>query len=601
MDRPAEDRPQTESLAASYRGSATVSSPTVAPPLTASRSSAAATPHKPVGVVIGGQPLSIDDVAAVSRARGPAARQAVSVDPGLEARMQPAVDRVAAAVAGGEVVYGVTTGFGGMVDIPIEAGDAEPLQTNLLAFLAAGAGEPIDSRHTRAAMLLRASVLARGCSGIRTEFVRRMARFLQADAVPVVRELGSIGASGDLVPLSTVARAISGQAGRVSVELDGTQVSGDAALDRLGFERIALRPKEGLALVNGTSFSSAIAAGVVFESRRLLALAIATQGLLLRALLAHEAPFEAFVHAMKPHPGQQWVAREMASLLADGRSQTDRRPATAQDRYSIRCLPQYLGPLVETLGRVGRTVEIEMNAVSDNPLIDTADAHGGKFYQSGNFLGQYVAIAMDDVRRVLALTAKHLDVQIASVVAPEFSGGLPPSLRGSDARSYNMGLKGLQITGNAIVPMLTHAAAPLTEHYPTHAEQFNQNVNGLSWGSATMAWQSVKLMRQYLGVSLLMAVQAVDLRARNELGHCDGRGLLGSRLAPLYDAVYAVLGRDAGEEQPLMRNDLDVWLEDDLARLAADIAGDGHLDGHLISATAGVAASMQQAMSECGC
>ena len=112
-----------------------------------------------------------------------------------------------------------------------------------------------------------------------------------------------------------------------------------------------------------------------------------------------------------------------------------------------------------------------------------------------------------------------------------------------------------------------------------------------------MAWRSVELMRQYLGVSLLMAVQAVDLRARSELGHCDGRGLLGSRLTPLYDAVYAVLGRDAGEQQPLMRNDLDVWLEDDLARLAADIAE----DGHLARATAGVAASMQQATSECGC
>ena len=141
---------------------------------------------------------------------------------------------------------------------------------------------------------------------------------------------------------------------------------------------------------------------------------------------------------------------------------------------------------------------------------------------------------MDDLRRFVGLMAKHLDVQIASLVAPEFSKGLPTSLRGNDRLSYNMGLKGLQITGNSIMPMLTWLGNPLVEHFPTHAEQFNQNVNGLSWGSANLAWKSVELFHRYLPVALIFAVQALDLRAKSSLGHFDGRALLGD----LAESVY---------------------------------------------------------------
>ena len=169
------------------------------------------------------------------------------------------------------------------------------------------------------------------------------------------------------------------------------------------------------------------------------------------------------------------------------------------------------------------------------------------------------------------MMAKHLDVLIATLVSPEFSRGLPPSLRGNDARSYNMGLKGLQITGNSIMPMLTWYGNPLVEHFPTHAEQFNQDVNGLSWGSANLAWKSVELFQQYMAVAMIFAVQALDLRARSSFDHCDGRALLGSLLQPVYESILQAMDCQPGEAGPFLLNDSDLWLEEKLAALAHDI------------------------------
>jgi phenylalanine ammonia-lyase len=223
-----------------------------------------------------------------------------------------------------------------------------------------------------------------------------------------------------------------------------------------------------------------------------------------------------------------------------------------------------MGPIVEGLARVSDVVQREMNAVTDNPLVD---AEHGKFYQSGNFLGQYIGIAMDDLRRFLGLLAKHLDVQIARLVAPEFNHGLPASLHGNTDLSMNMGLKGLQITGNSIMPLLTYYGSPLVEHYPTHAEQFNQNVNGLSWGAANLAAQSIELFAHYSSVALIFAVQSLDLRAHAIHGHYDGRALIGAPLIPLYEAVYEAFGCRESDLSPLVFNDTDHSLDTNLARI----------------------------------
>lgn len=522
-----------------------------------------------------GQQLTVDEVYAVASG---ARSVSITDDPEVLERLVRAQDLVREAVDSGERIYGLTTGFGSMADLPVCASDAEASQTNLLEFLSAGAGKPVAEIHVRSAMVLRANMLLRGASGVRMEVIERLVKFLNAGATPVVGELGSIGASGDLIPLGTIARAITGQAASCKVVLEGKEVSREEALAALGLEPLPLLPKEALAIVNGTSFSAAIAMNNLYATRNFLGLAFAAHAMMVRALLGHEAPFAAFVHQCKPHPGQVWSAATMRRLLGVNENGepngVDSHPRThLQDRYSLRCLPQYMGPIVEGILRIERTLETEMNAVTDNPLIDT---ESGRFFQSGNFLGQYVGIAMDELRKHIGLLAKHLDVQIALLVSPEFNHGLPASLMGHGDSPINMNLKGLQITGNSIMPMLTHLGNPLVEHYPTHAEQFNQNVNGLSWGASNLAGQSIELFTSYAAVALIFAVQAIDLRAdKDEDGSCDGRTLLQGPLLPLYEAVYELAGRTPGGESPLVSDHEGKPLEQTLADLATSIREEG--------------------------
>lgn len=483
-------------------------------------------------------------------------------------RMRKSESIVDQSVSRQDCIYGVTTGFGGMADGIIPAEFASRLQNNLLNFLSAGFGDSIAGEHTKCAMLIRANMLLRGHSGIRVELVRRLIQFAQVDALPVVHEQGSIGASGDLIPLATIARAIVGHDKTVKVDYQGERISSDELLKRLNLESIELNAKEGLALINGTSFSAAIAANSLHSFKNKFALSLAIQAMLLRAKLAHEDPFMPFVHECKPHPGQKWIAQSVLALMQTDAPVIQNKNQPVQDRYSVRCIPQYLGSNAEGVARLIRMVEVELNSVSDNPLVDLDSE---QLFQSGNFLGQYIGVGMDELRRIIALTAKHLDVQIAHLVAPEFNGGLPPSLRGNDDEPVNMGLKGLQIAGNSLVPMLLHQAAPLVEHYPTYAEQFNQNVNGLSWGSANLAWKSNVLFGDYLAIACIFAVQACDLRAKNLFGDFDGRRIIGSRLMPVYETVLKLLNVEPGGESPLLFDDGDRCLEDDIAVLAENI------------------------------
>lgn len=492
----------------------------------------------------------------------------------LKDRMQRSVEVVEQVIKKGQPIYGVTTGFGGLACESVSADLAEPLQQNLLSFLASGVGKSIDAIHVRGAMIARANMLLKGNSGIRIELVERIIDFLNVGATPVVKEHGSIGASGDLVPLAAVARAVSGHPHQVNVQFRGREIPSSDFLGSQGWSPIELKAKEGLALINGTSFSTAIAANSLIASKRLFALALGIQAIMLRSLLAHEQPFDSFVHDSKPHPGQRWVAAIIRRLLAGEQSSLRQRSHPVQDRYSIRCLPQYLGPIAEGFHRLGQVVETELNGITDNPLVDVENA---RLVQSGNFLGQSIGLGMDDLRRWVALTAKHLDLQIGMLVAPEFNGGLSASLVGNTDSPINMGLKGLQIAGNSIVPMLTQQASPLVEHFPTYAEQFNQNVNGLSWGAANLAWRSVDLWTDYTSIALLFALQAADLRCYQLEGHYDGRKILGPELQMLYASVLTELDIDPSEARPFVFDDKDRCLELDVARLSNSLRSKGQI------------------------
>lgn len=524
---------------------------------------------------ISGQMLSVSDVHSVAAG---GRRVTLTSDPEVLARLQEAQNLVDEAVENQWKVYGLTTGFGSMADQEVPSKLANASQENLLSFLSCGAGSPVDVIHVRAAMLLRANMLLHGASGVRIELIERYLYFLNHGVTPVVKELGSIGASGDLVPLATIARAITGQAASCEVEMNGETIDRDDALVEMGLPPLELRPKEALAMINGTTFSSAIATNCVSSSRTYLGLSLVAHTMMIRALLGHEDPFDPFVHECKPHPGQVWTASTMRDLLGLNETQNEKADIDErthlQDRYSLRCLPQYFGPLVEGILRVQRTVETEMNSVTDNPLIDVK---AGRFLQSGNFLGQYVGMAMDDLRRCLGLLAKHLDVQIAHLVAPEFNHGLPASLVGNPASPINMGLKGLQITGNSIMPMLTYLGNPHVEHFPTHAEQYNQNVNGLSWGSANLASQSVDLYANYISIALIFGVQGSDLRCFDTHRHYDGRSLLSPAVARIYELVYEAAGREPGRDRPLLFDDQDFPLEGLLEKLKEGLSDGGAL------------------------
>lgn len=525
-------------------------------------------------VIVNGEGLTIGEVVRVSRHGAPVR---LTDDPQVLQRINAAADYVTQAVTRNEPIYGVTTGFGGMSAVVIDKEETAALQDNLIRLHKTGAGRRLPGADVRAAMLLRMNSHARGASGLRLELIRRLELFLNAAVTPHVPELGSIGASGDLVPLTYITGSLIGLDNAFKVDFNGEEMDAPLALRRLGLKPMSLRPKEGLAMINGTSVSTAIAAHCVYDAQVLLATAMGAHALTIQALCGTDQSFHGFIHAHKPHPGQQWAAAEMLRLLKGAAlvrnelngAHAHRGDSPIQDRYSLRCLPQYIGPIVEGIRQITRQIEVEMNSASDNPLIDVDHQVS---YHGGNFLAQYIGVAMDQLRYYLGLTAKHLDVQIALLMAPEFNNRLTPSLIGNTKRKVNMGLKGIQLTGNAIMPLITFLGNSLVDRFPTHAEQFNQNVNSQSYGSANLARQAVELMDQYLAVALITCVQAVDLRAWLVSGSYDARSCLSPETARLYEAVRTLVGKPPAPGRPYIWNDNEQFLDTHIAAIAADLA-----------------------------
>ena len=537
--------------------------------------------HEPnlSNVTVGNRRLSIEEVARVARC---GTKVQLNDESDIAERVQASCDYIANAIESGKPIYGVTTGFGGMANTDIVPEEATSLQNNLIWFLKAGAGPKLPTACIRAAMLLRINSHLQGASGIRLELIKRMIVFLNAEVTPHVCELGSIGASGDLVPLAQITGALIGLDESFTVDFKGREMSSIQALEMLDLPRIDLRPKEGLAMVNGTSVMTGIAANCVRDSQVILALAMGTHALMIQGLSGTNQSFHPFIHKLKPHLGQVWAASKMIELLEGSclnRDELDgendyRGHQPIQDRYSLRCLPQYMGPIVDGIAEISQQIEVEINSVTDNPLIDTENQAS---YHGGNFLGQYIGVGMDRLRYLLGLLAKHLDVQIALLAAPEFNNGLSPSLVGNTSRKVNMGLKGLQIAGNSIMPLLTFYGNSIADRFPTHAEQFNQNINSQGFASANLARRSIELFQQYMAISLMFAVQAVDLRTHQIAGHYDARECLSPLSLPLYKAVRDVVGQPPNAEKSYIWNDNDQSLDIHIAMIAADIAQEGRI------------------------
>jgi phenylalanine ammonia-lyase len=515
-----------------------------------------------------GQQLSLEDVIAVSRFNRPVC---LSEDSRFRGQLECSRNIIREALTNGRAVYGVNTNFGGMADQLLDTTQATHLQENLLWGLKCSVGQQLSIEVVRAAMLIRANALSRGASGVRVELIERLLVFLNFGITPIVRSLGSIGASGDLIPLAQVAGSIIGLSRSYQVDFHGETIDAITALDAVGLKPFSLEAKEGLSLVNGTSVLTSMAVHAVHHATLMLNLVLAIHSLHIQALQGMRDAFDPFVHALKPHPGQAKVAQQMFTLTEGSRLLPEResvRGELMQDRYSIRCLAQYLGPIADGLHQIAGQVTTEMNSADDNPLVDSLQ---GRIIHGGNFYAQYIAIGMDQLRYYVALVAKHLDIQISLLVAPEFNRGLPASLAFDDGSPVKFGLKGLQICGNSILPRLLHLGQPIVTFFPTYAEQFNQNINSQGFNSAFLANESVELLRYHLAVSCVFAVQGVEQRSFRQ----DNTYLAGAALspasAPLYNTVYGVLQKEPSSRHPLVSRNSDQYLDEFVRAIYDDL------------------------------
>lgn len=513
-------------------------------------------------VVISGEGLSIAEIAAVARGE----KVKLSRDPAVLKRMETSRDAIRAAVARGEPIYGVSTLFGGMADQYVGPEMLVDVQRLALWQHKSTTGPRLPEADVRAAMLLRANSLMKGVSGIRLEIVERFVTFLNGGATPHVYQRGSIGASGDLVPLAYIGGAILGLDPAFKVDIAGKTFDSHAALAKLGLKPLPLEPKEGLALNNGTGACTGVAANAVDRAFDLVGLSVGINALIAQAMLSTNQSFAPFIHAVKPHPGQVWTAAEMDRLVEGSKIIRDeaagarghRMGKLIQDRYSLRCLPQFLGPVIDGIATAARQIEVEANCANDNPLIDPDT---GEVCHTGNFLAQYTGVAMDQLRYHIGLVAKHLDTQIALLMTPEFSYGLNASLVGNAEGGINVGLKSLQIGGNAMMPLIGFYGQSIVDRFPTHAEQFNQNVNSQAMNSANLARESLDVFAHYLAVALFCAVQAVELRAKLAADTYDARAVLSPATQPLYVAARTAAAGAPTAARSLHWNDLDEFIQ----------------------------------------
>jgi histidine ammonia-lyase len=440
-----------------------------------------------VTVVLDGHSLSIPDVVAVARDAAP-----VAIAPGARAAVAASRRAVEAAVIRGDTIYGVTTGFGKLAHVRIPPDRIRDLQRNLIRSHASGVGTPLDEDAVRAMMLLRANVLVRGTSGVRLALPELIVAMLNARLHPRVPSQGSVGASGDLAPLSHLALAMIGEGE------DG------ARLAAAGLQPIVLEAKEGIAFVNGTQAQTGIAALVTQDAWRLWRTAHTAAAMSLEATRGSPDPFDARVHDARPHACQQRSAALLRHLLADSQIRESHRTGDprVQDAYSVRCTPQILGAAGEALALAERLVSTELNAATDNPLV-----FGDEIISGGNFHGQPIALALDVIAIALTTLAGLAERRLERIVNPDLSSGLPPFL----ARDPGLesGFMTAQIAAAALAADCRVLATPASiQSIPTEGNQEDVVPMGM-----TAAWKATRVLAnatRVVAIELLAAAQGLE-------------------------------------------------------------------------------------------
>jgi histidine ammonia-lyase len=413
---------------------------------------------------------------------------------------------IMAAAAGSEAVYGVNTGFGKLASVKIAAEDTATLQRNLILSHCCGVGSPISRAHARLIMALKLLSLGRGASGVRLEIIRLLEEMLARRVTPVIPAQGSVGASGDLAPLAHMAAVMMGEG---EAEFLGNRMAGGAALAAAGLTPVVLGPKEGLALINGTQFSTAFALAGLFASWRAAQSALVTSALTTDAIMGSTAPLQPEIHALRGHAGQIDAARAMSELLAGSEIRHSHLvdDARVQDPYCIRCQPQVTGAAMDVLRMAGRTLEIEANAATDNPLVLAAS---GLIVSGGNFHAEPVGFAADMIALSVAEIGAIAQRRVALIVDPVLNFKLPPFLTPNPG--LNSGYMIAEVTTAALMSENKHLANPcVTDSTPTSANQ-EDHVSMAAHGARRLG-PMVDNLNRILGVELLCAAQGIEFRA----------------------------------------------------------------------------------------
>ncbi len=472
--------------------------------------------------------LPLSRVEAFAYGQGP---RRIRFSDGVRARVSAAEDRLHALMERGTPIYGVTTGFGDSCHRFVFSERAEALQSNLVAYLTCATGPALPVEATRAALLIRVKSLSLGFSGVSMELLERMALFLERDWIPVVPREGSLGASGDLIPLAYLAAAIQGDPqgqggpqGQIRFHVAGGAARpAREVLEEAGVAPYKLKAKEGLAIVNGTSSMAGLALVNLREARRIVDLALVSTGWLCLALHGKLEAFNPLVNEKsKRHPGQSQAAGRIRMLL----EQEEYRPTrgqdvgvragiteqTVQDRYSLRCAPQVLGPVIETLELATTWLEREINSASDNPLID----EDGSLSMGGNFYGGHLSHGMDYAKICLANVADLLDRQLMLLIDEKSNRGLTPNLAdwssmSEEERHLHHGLKGLHQSVSAITSGILAKAVP-NSIFSRSSESHNQDKVSLGMTAAVQCQEMLEPLWNVQAMVLACLAQALDLR-----------------------------------------------------------------------------------------
>lgn len=482
----------------------------------------------PKKILLDGNTLSIEQVIQVVRARVP-----VELTPEAIIKVDRAAQAVQDLLARGEIAYGITTGFGAFKDRIISPDQVETLQRNIIVSHAVGVGDWFDVPSTRAIMLIRANTLAHGHSGIRTSTLQLLLDMLNQGVHPRIPEKGSLGASGDLAPLAHMALVMIGEG---VAEYQGEVISGREALRRAGLKPVVLAAKEGLALTNGTSVMCATATLAVFRAERLSRAADVAGCMSLEALHGTPLAFDERIHALRPHPRQVECAAYLRKLLSGSQFTRQHDPTNVQDAYTLRCIPQVHGAVRDAIAYARWVIEIELNAVTDNPLIFIDDETGEVTVLSGgNFHGEPIAIAMDYLaiaitelgniseRRCMRLTDGASNAQV-----------LPPFL--TKEGGLNSGFMITQYTAAALATenkVLSHPAS--VDTIPTSANVEDHVSMGNT--AALKIRQIIDNVENILAIELMSAAQGVDFR--REIHGADARQ--GAGTGPVYRLLRSLV------------------------------------------------------------